>query len=304
TSVLLILAPFLPSRARYRDALPSAGALLRTGGQLLAMWAIWLGAGGGYEGLAGAAAVLMTAGLGLGLGLLVNEAHVQLGGAITDPDRLRWLTRFSLPARQSEAASRWAPIALAVMLLLLSIGTGWGIPVAGEPVEPDGYMRAYHAIQSTSLPYAWTAVSHRGTGILARHRGRFMDYEFFLQNYDASSYDHLGDGAIPTPDLYLFIEANPLTSDILPELMPAGDDLPERIANWVDTFSMRDPDGVTVDRFYEDESVRIYRISRPAPTLLELPEIASSVTLDRVTTNPSQAPRENWPSETPQSDEL
>jgi len=272
TGVLLMLAPFLPSRARYRDVLPSGGALLRTGGQLLAMWGIWIGAGGGYEGMAGAAAVLLTAGLGLGLGLLVNEIHVQLGGAITDPDRFKWLTRFSLPQHHAQAASGWAPIALAVVLLMLSVGTGWGIPAAGEPVEPDGYVRAYHAIQSTSQPYAWTAVSHRGTGILARHRGRFMDYEFFLQNYDASSYDHLGDGAIPTPDLYLFIETNPLTSDILPELMPTGDNLPERISSWVETFAAKTSVGVTVERFYEDADVRIYRISRPAPTLLELPD--------------------------------
>ena len=272
TGVLLILAPFLPSRSRYRDVLPSAGALLRTGAQLLVMWGIWVGTGGGYEGMSGAAAVLLTAGLGLGLGLLVNEAHVQIGGAIADPDRFRWWTRFALPERHAETASRWAPIALAVVLLMLSVGTGWGIPVAGEPVEPDGYVRAYHAIQSTSQPYAWTAVSHRGTGILARHRGRFMDYEFFLQNYDASSYNHLGDGAIPTPDLYLFIETNPLTSDILPELMPTGDNLPERISSWVETFASRTSEGVTVERFYEDADVRIYRISRPAPTLLELPD--------------------------------
>ena len=270
--VLLMLAPFVPSRARYRTVLPSTGALLRTGGQMLVMWGIWVGTGGGYEGMAGAAAVLLTAGLGLGLGLLVNEVHVQLGGAISDPERFQWLSRFALSPRYASAAAGWAPIGLAIVLLMLSVGTGWGIPVAGEPVEPDGYVRAYHAIQSTSQPYAWTAISHRGTGILARHRGRFMDYEFFLQNYDASSYDHLGDEAIPTPDLYLFIETHPLTSDILPELMPTGEDIPARISTWVDTFSERTPDGVTVERFYEDADVRIYRISRPAPTLLELPD--------------------------------
>ena len=301
--VLLILAPFLPSRARYKDVLPSTGALLRTGGQTLAMWGIWVGSGGGYEGIAGAAAVLLTAGLGLGLGLLVNEVHVQAGGAIAAPDRFRWLTRITLSPRHTRTVAGWAPVGLAIVLLMLSVGTGWGIPVAGEPVEPDGYVRAYHAIQSTSQPYAWTAVSHRGTGILARHRGRFMDYEFFLQNYDASSYDHIGDSAIPTPDLYLFIEANPLASDILPELMPTGEDIPARISTWVETIVSRDIAGVTVERFYEDDDVRIYRISRPAPTLLELPPESPSELRPRVGMDRRLMPSPPSPASPHQSDE-
>ena len=270
--LLLVLAPFLPSRARYRDVLPSTGALVRTGGQTLVMWGLWLRAGGGYDGLAGAAAVLLTASLGLGLGLLVNEAHVQLGGAIARPDRSAWLDRFALAPARSRALAGWAPVATAVVLLALAVGTGWGVPVAGEPVEPDGYVRAYHAIQSRSLPYAWTAISHRGTGILARHRGRFMDYEFFLQNYDARSYDHQGEGAIPTPDLYLFVEKQPLASEIVPELMPTGENIPDRVAAWVKTYTERGETGATVEQFYDDDFVRIYRLSRPAPTLLELPD--------------------------------
>ena len=270
--LLLILAPFLPPRARYRDVLPSTGALVRTGGQTLVMWGIWLRAGGGYDGLAGAAAVLLTASLGLGLGLLINEAHVQMGGAIARTDRFAWLSRLELPPARSQALAGWAPVATAVLLLGVSVGTGWGVPVAGEPVEPDGYVRAYHAIQSRSLPYAWTAISHRGTGILARHRGRFMDYEYFLQNYDARSYDHQGEGAIPTPDLYLFVEKQPLASEIVPELMPTGENIPDRVAAWVKTYTERGETGATVEQFYDDDFVRIYRLTRPAPTLLELPD--------------------------------
>lgn len=102
-----------------------------------------------------------------------------------------------------------------------------------------------------------------------------MDYEFFLQNYDASAYQHVGSGAIPTPDLYLFIEQRPLESRILPELMPSGDDIPARISNWVATFADRASEGVSVEQFYEDADVLIYKISRPAPTLLELPDESS-----------------------------
>ena len=251
---LLVLAPLLPS----------TGALVRTGVQTLGMWALWLGRGGGYDGVAGAAAVLLTASLGLGLGLLVNEAHVQIGGALAARrERPR-------PARRGLAV--WGPVAASLAVLAASLGTGWGVPVAGAPVEPDGYVRAYHRIQARSLPYAWTAVSHRGTGILARHRGRFMDYEYFLQNYDAARYDHLGEEAIPTPDLYLFVEKDPLASTIVPELMPTGVDIPDRVADWVRTFTARTQEGVTVETFYDDASVRVYHVRRPAPTLLELPD--------------------------------
>ena len=150
------------------------------------------------------------------------------------------------------------------------IGTGWSVPVPGAGVEPNGFVRGYHAVDRASLPYAWTAVSHLGTGVLARNRGRFLDYEYFLINFDPDTYDHGGPEAIPTADVYVFLERTPQDSRIVDELMPLGSNLAARTNAWVEQYSQRADQARYVSLFYQDDEVYVIRIGRTAPTLLDL----------------------------------
>lgn len=253
---LTVGLPFVPGRAPYESRLPRSGALLRTGGQTLAMLAVWVWTGAGYDGLSGAAVVLLMTGVGVDLALVVNEAWV------------RWAPRWRGPVA-GERAVVWAPASVALAVGLVVIGTGWSVPVPGPGVEPDGFVKGYHAIDRDFQPYAWTAVSHLGTGVLTKHRGRFMDYEYFLLSYDPDRYDHAGAGAIPTPDLFVFLERGP--SQVGEELLPSGRDHQGRLHEWVRRYARRGDQAARVSVFYRDEDVEVIRISRPVP---EAPALA------------------------------
>ena len=281
---LLLVAPLVPGRARFADDLPRAGALVRSGGQTLALLALWVATGGGFEGLAGAAAVLLMSAVGVDLGLLVHEAWVRLRPALArwagrGADR-RGADRRGADRRGAGLwggeAAQWAPAAVALGCGVAAIVTGWAVPVPGVPVEPAGFVRGYHAVQARSLPYAWTAVSHLGTGVRARHRGRFMDSEYFLQTYDPARYDHRGPGAIPTPDVYLFVERGEragrggAASGVRDELLPVGAEQAGRLRAWVAAYAARPDQARNVRVVYRDAEVEVVRLGRPAPTLLEL----------------------------------
>ena len=254
--VLVTLAPWVPGRARFADVLPRPGALVRTGGQTLAMLALWMATGAGYDGWSGAAAVLLMAAVGLDLALVVTEVHVRVAAAWPE----RW--RLETPA--------WSAPAGALAVGVAVIATGWSVPVPGPTVEPGGFVEGYLDISRESLPYAWTAVGHSGTRALVAHRGRFMDYEYFLANYDPAAYDHRGRDRIPTPDVFLLVERAGRASGIAAELLPEGPDLSERIRQWVGVYAGRRDQAGALSVFYQDDEVTVYRIGRSAPTLLEL----------------------------------
>ena len=253
---LVLLAPWVPGRAAVADALPRPGALVRTGGQTLAMLALWLATGAGYDGVSGAAAVLLMAAVGLDLALVASEVRARLARAW--PARWRW------------AAPAWTPAAGALAVGVAVIATGWSVPVPGPGVEPSGFVEGYLDVDRQSLPYAWTAVGHGGTRVLAAHRGRFMDYEYFLENYDPATYDHRGGGRIPTPDVFLFVERGAAPSTVAAELLPAGPDLAQRLRQWVAVYRARPDQAGALSVFYQDGEVTVYRVGRAAPTLLDL----------------------------------
>ena len=277
---LTMLAAFMPGRAPFEAQLPRRGALLRTGGQTLAMLAIWVATGARYEGVSGAAVVLLMTGVGIDVALLVNEAVVRLAP--------RWARKETRSEPGSAAA--WAPAASALLVGVVVIATGWAVPVPGPGVEPGGFVRAYHTIDQRHQPYTWTAVSHLGTGVLSRHRGRFMDYEYFLANYDARSYDHRGKRAIPTPDVFVFVERAESSRRVEEELMPSGSDAATRIREWVSDYDGRPDQSPNVSVFYRDADVEVIRISRPAPTLLELIPEAEALALDTSPERPAALP--------------
>ncbi|MEM6288003.1 MAG: hypothetical protein AAF845_12670 [Bacteroidota bacterium] len=277
---LTVAAPFVPGRAPFEPTLPRRGALLRTGGQTLVMLAIWVGTGARFDGLSGAALVLLMTAIGVNVALLANEAVVRLAPR-----------RANAGEERPGLAAAWAPAASALAVGVVVIATGWAVPVPGPGVEPGGFVRAYHAIDRAYQPYTWTAISHLGTGVLTRHRGRFMDYEFFLQNYDASAYDHRGRGAIPTPDVFVFVEREDGPQTVQQELMPSGEDATPAIEDWLAAYAARTDQAPNVSVFYRDEQIEVVRISRPASTLLELFPEDEALTLDTSGDPPASSPR-------------
>ena len=260
--VLVVAAPFVPGRARFADTLPRPGALLRTGGQTLAMLALWLATGAGYDGISGAAAVLLMTAVGLDLALVVTEVEARVAAV--------W------PERWRAAMPPWSAAAGALAAGVVVITTGWSVPVPGPTVEPDGFVEAYLDVSRESLPYAWTAVGHSGTRALVAHRGRFMDYEYFLENYDPAVYDHRGPGRIPTPEVFLFTERPGAASGLAAELLPSTPDLAVRMRRWVEVYRRRPDQAGALGVFYQDSRVTVYRVARPAPTLLDLGPDADS----------------------------
>ena len=260
---LLLIAPFVPARTRRLAHLPRPGALIRNGLEVLALTGLWIGTGAGAEDVSGGAAVLLLCAVGVGVGLLTSEvvAWAALG----------W--RRMTAARRPGAwrAPGWAPAAAALAVGAVAVGSGWGAPSRRPPVEPAGFVEGYHAVERVSLPYAWTAVSHLGTGIRVRNRGRFMDYEYFLATYDPAAYDHLGPDAIPTPDLYFFLERDGALTAVRDELRPSGRQHSARLRAWLDRYRARPDQAGLVSVLYRDAEVEVVRVSRPAPTLLEMP---------------------------------
>lgn len=260
---LLVLAPFAPARDRFLSHLPRPGALIRNGLQTIALTALWVSTGAGAEGLSGGAAVLLLCALGLGVGLLMSEAVAWAA--------LGWRRLATSGRPRTVAIPQWAPATVALVVGAVAVGSGWGAPQRRAPVEPAGFVAGYHALERVSLPYAWTAISHVGTGIRVRNRGRFMDYEYFLATYDPASYDHTGPGAIPTPDLFFFLERGDAPTAVRDELRPPGRQHNARLRSWLDQYRARPDQAGHVSVLYQDSDVEVVRVSRPAPTLLELP---------------------------------
>ena len=262
---LLVAAPLVPGREDHLRQSPRPGALIRNGLQTLAFAAVWVATGAGAEGLSGGAAALLLCAVGVGFGLLASEAAAWLGLAH------RWAAARWPRLAAVERVPTGVPALAALGVAVAAVGSGWGVPRTGAPVEPAGFVEGYHAVDRTSLPYAWTAVSHLGTGVRVRNRGRFMDYEYFLTTYDPATYDHLGAGAIPTPDLYVFVERGDGPTAIRDELRPPGLRHAARLRSWLRRYAARPDQAGLVSVFYEDAEVTVVRVSRPAPTLLELP---------------------------------
>lgn len=201
-------------------------------------------------GIAGAAAVLGTGALAVAAGLLAEPLVSRIARHVrSGPDGLV------------------AATALAVLGVALAQVPG-AAPERGRPVEPSGYVRAYAGVQRVAFPLQWTIVGSTAQRIRALGRGRFMDYEYFLARYDPTQYDHTGPGAIPTEDLFIFVETDPLRPLTVDELSPGGGRWGLAATDWVAAYRARADAPVPLETFYRDADVVVYRLHRAEPSLL------------------------------------
>jgi hypothetical protein len=107
------------------------------------------------------------------------------------------------------------------------------------------------------MPYQWTVVSHRGTALGGMNRGRFLDYEYFFENYDPRTYRHGGKLAVPTPLLFFFIERAHEKTEIAAELSSTGRNAEQKIKSWLEIYEQQNHD---LNVFYSDDKVVVYQL--------------------------------------------
>lgn len=135
------------------------------------------------------------------------------------------------------------------------------LPTFEREIEPPGYVRAIQKIQEAGIPYQWTVVSHHGTAVHAMNRGRFLTHDYFLQHYDAQTYDPAGPNAIPTNDLFLFVPTESTIAAVREELLISGSDIAQSMQRWCELYQQRG----SLSVFFEDDGLTVYRLTRPSP---------------------------------------
>lgn len=150
-----------------------------------------------------------------------------------------------------------------VLVVGLAVSPPPLLPAPTPDIEPPGYSRALHQIQRALKPYEWTAVSHRGTAVLTMNEGRFLEYEYFLQHYDPTTYQPDGTEAIPTPSVFLFVPRTPGTPGLRSELLSTDRALVPALRHWVATYRRQ---GHPLSVAYSDDALTVYHLAQPSKT--------------------------------------
>ena len=191
-------------------------------------------------------AVLLTAMLSVSAGLLV--AVISAAACALVQGRI--------------AAVKNSAVSLSVACLAIG-GSSWlaaPLPQFEEmAIEPSGYAHAFEAAQRTRTPYQWTVVGHLGMKVRVQNEGHYMGYEQFVSLYDPATYDHQGVGAIPTREVFVLVDKQPLQAVVREELGPPSADVMMQVQRWCQAYAALKGD---VSVFYEDEAVRVYRIAQ------------------------------------------
>lgn len=190
--------------------------------------------------------------------LLSPFLAVGLGGLLA---RVATIIRGFLRRINTKPALRPLYFSSVIGLLLTSVFVS-PLPLApslNPATEPGGYVRAFYRIQHVGTPYQWTVVSHHGTAIHAMNQGRFLTYDYFLQHYDANTYDHSAEEAIPTTDLFLFVPTDSTVNRIRDELLISPSETTGPMQRWSEQYRQRMGN---LPLFYRDEYLTVYRLTR------------------------------------------
>ena len=123
--------------------------------------------------------------------------------------------------------------------------------------EPDGFATSLYLIEQQFMPYQWTVVSHRGTALSGMNRGRFMDYEYFVERYNPLQYKHGTKEAVPTPLLFFFVERAHQKTEIMTELSTTDRNAEQKMKEWLNVYAQNHRD---LKVFYSDDKVIVYEI--------------------------------------------
>jgi hypothetical protein len=123
--------------------------------------------------------------------------------------------------------------------------------------EPDGFATSLYLIEQKFMPYQWTVVSHRGTALSGMNRGRFLDYEYFVEKYDPLTYKHGTSRAVPTPLLFFFVERAHQKTEITTEISSTDRNAEQKIENWLGVYEQKNHN---LKIFYSDDKVVVYEL--------------------------------------------
>ena len=123
--------------------------------------------------------------------------------------------------------------------------------------EPDGFATSLYLIEQKFMPYQWTVVSHRGTALSGMNRGRFLDYEYFIEKYDPFIYKHGTRQAVPTPLLFFFIERAHQRTEITTEISSTDRNAEQKMENWLGEYDQKNHN---LEVFYSDDKVIVYEL--------------------------------------------
>jgi hypothetical protein len=123
--------------------------------------------------------------------------------------------------------------------------------------EPNGYVKSLHAIKNKYPAYQWTCVSHFGAKIQTKNYARYMDYLYFLKNYNPKTFNKTKQSSAPTAYLFIFVEKNKNINIVASELLPNVKNMTAKLQNWCSVYK-KNHDDMSV--FYEDDEVLVYKI--------------------------------------------
>ena len=158
-------------------------------------------------------------------------------------------------------AKTWSAAVVAAACLLLWVYSPPTAIAFEYTAEPDGFAASIYMIEQRYMPYQWTVVSHMGTALVGMNRGRFLDYDYFCQQYNPLLYNHGVPGAVPTPVLFFFVERETEQSEIVTELVTSNREAAKNIKQWLVDYQKYHRD-LTI--FYRDEKVIVYKLEDPA----------------------------------------
>ncbi len=161
---------------------------------------------------------------------------------------------------------RQAVFGLIVFLLLSELLIFLKTPAVAKfdsGTEPDGFIKSVYEIQQDYPALQWTAVSHFGTAIQIKNSGQFLDYDFFLNNFEPKNLNQIGTEKMAMKNLFIFVEKARAATGIDSALLPDIEQLNIKLQNWILEYQRSFKN---IDIFYEDDQVRVYRIAQPGAT--------------------------------------
>jgi len=157
---------------------------------------------------------------------------------------------------------------LAIFLLLFQGGIRFSTML--PRTEPDGFYKAFYRIINDNLPYTYAVVAPPINKVQADQRSYFMDYNYFLQQYNeldslyATQKKQRFLSVVDKPQritlpasIFLMIE-NPDQIHIQPGILDHQKRIMEKMSSWLHKYE--EEPGHTVRTYYHDKQVMVVEL--------------------------------------------
>lgn len=170
------------------------------------------------------------------------------------------------PGMKVMSGISWVLIAVVIVNLVYVQG-GLRVNRVTPETIPNGFMKAYYNIIEDQQPYTYAIVGPKVQQIMAKNRNFFMEYSFFLEEYqkiDSLFQEQLQlpaveqDGSkFPPASIFIFTEKAPYQS-IQQGILYNASSVMQEIELWIDRYKTLPNRRVEV--FYTDQLVTVYEL--------------------------------------------